>query len=230
MKLSQRRLRPDFRSQIFLMSRGGKTKDRSNGPERRCIVTGESGPKRGMIRFVVGPDETIVPDIVGRLPGRGIWVSSNRTTLRTAIEKNLFAKAARAKVALPDGLFEEVERQLVGRIVNTIALARKAGRAVCGFEKVKSWLAGSARVRVLLQAADGSARGKSKLWTPEGAKFFDCLSAQELGLAFGRQSVIHGALASGGLSKRVVEEAVRLKGLRATDGGKGATGKDKEAK
>ena len=42
-------------------------------------------------------------------------------------------------------------------------------------------------------------------------------------MAFGRQTVIHAALASGGLSKRVVEEAQRLQGLRETVGGKGRT-------
>jgi hypothetical protein len=73
-------------------------------------------------------------------------------------------------------------------------------------------------------------RGKDKLWTPTGARYFDCLTSTELGLAFGRQSVIHAALASGGLGDRVVEEAARLKGLRANVGGAGATGKDTEAK
>jgi uncharacterized protein len=83
-------------------------------------------------------------------------------------------------------------------------------------------------VRVLLQASDGSERGKTKLWTPTGARYFGCLTSAELGLAFGRQSVIHGALASGGLSDRVVEEAAKLRGLREIDGGQGAAGKDKE--
>lgn len=86
-----------------------------------------------------------------------------------------------------------------------------------GFEKVKSWLA-EGRAKVLLQASDGSERGKTKLWTPEGARYFGCLTAAELGLAFGRQSVIHGALAAGGLERRVVEEASKLRGLRGTYG------------
>ncbi len=68
-------------------------------------------------------------------------------------------------------------------------------------------------VRVLLQAADGSERGKSKLWTPTGARYFGCLTGNELGLAFGRDYVIHGALASGAMSDRVVEEAAKLRGF-----------------
>ena len=96
-----------------------------------------------------------------------------------------------------------------------------AGSAVAGFEKVKGWLA-DGKARVLLQASDGSERGKGKLWTPEGGRWFGCLTAAELGLAFGRDSVIHGALAAGRLSARVVEEAAKLSGLRAKNGGSAA--------
>ena len=110
---------------------------------------------------------------------------------------------------------------LARRVVDMISMSRKTGRAVTGFEKVKSWLAND-EVRVLLQASDGSERGKAKLWTPEGARYFGCLTAQELGLAFGRQSVIHAALAGGGLSDRVVEEAAKLRGLRENESGKAA--------
>ena len=210
------------------MTRGGQKKTNRDA-ERKCIVTGEVQPKAGLIRFVVGPDAQIVPDVLGKLPGRGIYVTAGRATLDKA-RKGQFARAAKQAVTVPDNLADEVERQLARRVVDLIALARKAGLAVCGFEKVKGWLAGGARVRVLVQASDGSERGKTKLWTPEGARYFGCLTASELGLAFGRQSVIHGALAAGGLSDRVVEEAARLRGMREADSGDGATGKDIVAK
>ena len=211
------------------MTRGGKTSDRSTGPDRRCIVTGETAPKNGLIRFVAGPDGQVVPDILGKLPGRGFYVSADRAVLAAA-KQGQFARGAKGPVTVPDGLVDEVERQLARRVTDLVAMARKAGLAVCGFEKVKGWLAGGANVRVLLQASDGSERGKTKLWTPTGARYFGCLTAEELGLAFGRQSVIHGALAAGGLSDRVVEEAARLRGLRETDGSNSAAGKDKVAR
>ncbi|MDR9426785.1 MAG: RNA-binding protein [Salibaculum sp.] len=210
------------------MGRGGRTKEQ-DGPERRCIVTGETAPKPGLIRFVVGPEGDLVPDILGKLPGRGMYVTADRAVIE-AVKPAQFAGAAKGKVTLPAGLADEIECQLARRVIGTVSLARKAGGAVCGFEKVKGWLAGTANVRALLQASDGSVRGKDKLWTPTGARYFDCLTSTELGLAFGRQSVIHAALASGGLGDRVVEEAARLKGLRANVGGAGATGKDTEAK
>jgi len=209
------------------LTRGGQPKKRVE-PDRRCIVTGETQPKRGLIRFVVGPEDRIVPDVLEKLPGRGIWVSADRSALEKAASKGLFARSAKQPVKVPDGLVEEVERQVLRHLLELIALARKSGRAVAGYEKVKTWLA-DGKARVLLQASDGSERGKGKLWTPEGGRWFGMLTASELGLAFGRESVIHGALASGGLSNRVVEEASRLLGLREKDGGTSA-GKGKTTK
>lgn len=203
------------------MGRGGRTKDRDVS-ERRCIVTGDTAPKAGLVRFVVGPDNLVYPDVLEKLPGRGMWVSATRDALEKA-GKGQFSKSAKQAVNVPDGLVDEVERQIVRRVVDLIALARKAGLAVAGFEKVKGWLGGGENVRALLQASDGSERGKTKLWTPEGARYFGCLSAQELGLAFGRGTVIHGALASGRLSDLVVNEATKLKGLREIEGGDGTT-------
>ena len=53
------------------------------GPLRRCIVTRERLPKERMIRFVVGPDRQIVPDLAARLPGRGIWLSASADVLKS---------------------------------------------------------------------------------------------------------------------------------------------------
>ena len=111
------------------------------------------------------------------------------------------------------------------RVVELISLARKSGEAVSGYEKVKDWLIKD-YAEVLVQASDGSGRGKSKLSTPQDGSFVGWLTADELGMAFGRQTVIHVALAAGGLASRVVEEAARLKGLRVS-GGADATGKDR---
>jgi len=202
------------------MGRGGASKDRSDGPERKCIATGDVQPKHGLIRFVVGPDAQIVPDIAGKLPGRGIYVAADRSALDKSVEKKLFARGAKQAVQVADDLVAEVERQLARRVIDLIALSRKSGRAVAGYEKVKGWLQ-MEEAQVLIQAVDGSGRGKSKLSTPHFGTYIGWLTADELGLAFGRQTVIHGALASGGLTQRVVEEANRLRGVRENDGGNG---------
>jgi predicted RNA-binding protein YlxR (DUF448 family) len=203
------------------MGRGGAHKDRGDGPDRKCIATGEVQPKFGLIRFVAGPDGTIVPDVMGKLPGRGVYVASERAALEQAVKKNLFARGLKMQVRVPDDLVDEVHRQLTRRVIDLISLARKSGKAVAGYEKVKDILA-KEEAQVLIQATDGSERGKSKLSTPHYGTYIGFLTADELGMAFGRETVIHAALASGGLTQRVVEEAQRLRGMRDTnDGGRG---------
>ncbi|MEZ5733575.1 MAG: RNA-binding protein [Paracoccaceae bacterium] len=209
------------------MTRGGRDKDRDE-PERRCIVTGDVGPKAGLIRFVVSPEGAVVADLAEKLPGRGIWVTADRGMIGKAAAKGLFSRASKSTVTASADLADEVEAALARRVVDLISLTRKSGGAVAGFEKVKAWLA-EGRARVLFQASDGSDRGKGKLWTPEGGRWFGCLTAAELGMAFGRDSVVHGALAAGGLTKRVVEEAAKLTGLRKMDGGSTAEKDTKSA-
>ncbi|SMX33844.1 RNA-binding protein [Maliponia aquimaris] len=206
------------------MTRGGHDTDTTDGPERKCIATGEVQPKDGLIRFVLGPDGRVVPDLAGKLPGRGVYVSANREAVEKAASKGLFSRALKQPVKVPDGLPDLIEQMLVKRVVDLISLARKSGEAVAGYEKVKSWLQ-TEEATVLIQAEDGSGRGKSKLSTPYGGRYIGWLTADELGAAFGRQTVIHAALGSGGLVPRIVEEAQRLKGVRvgfdADRGGRG---------
>ena len=199
------------------MARGGREK-LLDDPERKCIATGEVQPKSGLIRFCIGPEGQVVPDILARLPGRGVYVSADRAAIDKAAKKGLFARAARQPVKLPDGLADLVEELMLRRVVDLISLARKAGAAVMGYEKVKDWLA-QGKAAVLIQASDGSERGKTKLRAPDGeGRFIGLLTAGEMGLAFGRERAIHAALAAGGLSDRVVEEAARLAGLRGQTG------------
>ena len=203
------------------MPRGGKAKTRDVS-ERRCIATGEVQPKRGLIRFGISPEGLIVPDVLEKLPGRGIWVASERAALEEAVKKGLFARGAKQQVTVPETLVDDVEALLARRLIDGISMARKAGQAVAGFEKVKDWL-GREEARILFQASDGSERGKSKLYAPGGrGSFFEVLSASELGLSFGRERVIHAALGFGGLTERIREDAIRLSGVRKLDSGTAA--------
>jgi predicted RNA-binding protein YlxR (DUF448 family) len=183
-------------------------------PERRCIVTRETQPRAGLIRFVAGPDDVVVPDLAGKLPGRGMWVSADRTALGQAAAKGHFARAAKRPVKAPADLAERVEELLAARVVDLVAMARKAGQAVAGLEKVKAALV-AGEARLLLQAADGSSRERAQLRPPEGENtLVSCLFAHELGVAFARDRVIHAAVLAGGLSDRVRDEALRLSGIR----------------
>ena len=187
------------------------------GTSRKCIASGEVKDKSSLLRFVVTPDNMIVADVLEKLPGKGIWLGCDKILLEKTVRDGLFARVTKKSIIIPETLLDDVEQMLANRVISLISLARKSGRAVAGYEKVKDWLSKDLAT-VLVQSQDGSERGKSKLSTPRDGTFIDWLKTSELGLAFGRQTVIHCALASGGITQRVVHDALRLKGLRPSEG------------
>ncbi|MGB8364255.1 MAG: RNA-binding protein [Rhizomicrobium sp.] len=196
-----------------------KDKDDEPGRERRCIVTGEILPDGARVRFVADPDGHIVPDIAGTLPGRGMWVKADRATLERAIARNQFSRAAKAPVVAAKDLPDRVEAQLVRRMIGDLGIARKSGALVLGFDNVARALAAPLPPAVLVEASDGAADGRRKLKNAafaQGVKagFVDCLTRAELGLALGRENVIHAALKPGRLAERLLFEAARLEGFR----------------
>lgn len=190
-----------------------------SGPLRRCILTRQRLPKERMIRFVVGPDRTIVHDLNAKLPGRGIWLSAARDVIETAGAKgNLtraFARAARGPVVLPPDLLVVLETALVRRIGELLGLSRRAGQAVAGFDKAREWLR-SGRARLVVQAADGSAAERARLLSGTTLPVFSPLPGAALGRVFGRDYVVHVAIAPGKLAESLRIEAERLAGLTGT--------------
>lgn len=186
--------------------------------ERRCVATGEVRPMDSLIRFVVGPDGQIVPDIEGKLPGRGLWVSPD--ALAKAMGKGAFAKAARQAVAVPPDLAERVADLLVRRLKASLGLAQRAGLLLSGFDTVLRALEARNPPRLLVEAADGAADGRRKLQAAvlrQGLQLvtLDCLSGAELSLALGQSNVIHAAVKPGPLAERLIVDSARLNGLRA---------------
>lgn len=204
---------------------------------RRCIVSGVSLPRQELLRFVVGPDDIVVPDLAERLPGRGLWLRAQRDIVVQACSRNQFSRAARRKVSPmvgPDGgsLDGVVEDQLVRRCLDVVSLARRAGIAVAGFDQVRQWLrsrprGGSAGAAVLLTASDAAAGGRDKLAALAGwedgvaVSVVPCglLTGYELGQAFGREHLVHVLIAPHRLAGRLVTEAGRLAGFRDEDAG-----------
>ncbi len=84
----------------------------ANSPQRRCIVTGEVRERAGLLRFVVGPDGVLVPDVEARLPGRGLWLTPRRDIVERAVAKRLFARAARGPVSVPAEFADRIEALL----------------------------------------------------------------------------------------------------------------------
>ncbi|MEC4592722.1 MULTISPECIES: RNA-binding protein [Nitrospirillum] len=191
----------------------------AKSPLRRCIASGVVGEKDGMIRFVVGPDGTIVPDVEETLPGRGLWLTADPALVEKAVAKGLFAKAARRSVRTPADLGAQVSGLLRRRCLDLVGLARRGGQAVAGFEKVAAALRAKAigtrsGIGLRLEASDGAADGRSKLDAlSPGIPVVDIFDRGELGMALGRDDAVHAVVGAGPLVQRLQREADRLRAL-----------------
>jgi predicted RNA-binding protein YlxR (DUF448 family) len=183
-------------------------------PERTCALTRVQRPRERLLRFVVDPDGTVVCDAAARLPGRGIWLSPELDVLNTAARKGVFARAAKRAVTVPEDLPRQAEAALAARALQTLALARRAGAAVAGFEKVGAMLR-DGRAGLLLTARDAAADGRDKLGRlAQDLPVFALFGRDELGRIFGRDQAVHVAVAAGDLADRLEIECDRLAGFR----------------
>jgi predicted RNA-binding protein YlxR (DUF448 family) len=187
---------------------------------RRCIVTGEVQSESRLMRFVADPDGNVVPDASAKLPGRGLWVTATRDAVNKAVEKKLFSRAAKAQVAATADLADRTEKVLVARILGDLGLARRGGSLLLGFDNVLRGLESAKPPKLLIEALDGSKDGKRKLYAAAhrlelNCVVVECLTSAELGLALGRENVIHAAVQPGGLAERLTFDAERLAGFRA---------------
>lgn len=197
------------------MSGGTMTDDAAAGPLRRCIASGDSLPPERLVRFVVAPDGTLTPDLDRRLPGRGVWVSAQRQAIEQAVAKNLFARAARRKVAVPAELPARLQALLLQRLLDTLGLARRAGQAVAGHDKVQEFVAqGRAGLLLLARDAGADAQGRSGALARRGLPVVTALDAVEQGAIFARDRAVFVAVAPGRLAQRLMVDAARLQGLR----------------
>lgn len=194
-----------------------------NSPFRQCALTRSELPTSDLIRFVAGPDNTIYPDIARKLPGRGVWITADRTSVAAAIRARAFSRSLKLKVEVPDNLAEMVESQLIRRTIEALSLANKAGRVVCGFDKVSTRLERE-RIAVLAHGSDAAKDGRDKLDRKykaiaaghgNEAIIIDILTIDEMSLAIGRPNVVHAALIPGGATDRFAGEAEKLARYRA---------------
>ena len=129
--------------------------------------------------------------------------------------RRIFARAARRPVSAPPELADRIESLLARRCCDALGLARRAGLAVAGFERV-SETAHRRRPGLLLFALDGADGGRRKLAAPRrDLPSARVLTAAELGGAFGRERIVHAAVAGGPLCRGLLVDLLRLVGLRA---------------
>lgn len=176
--------------------------------ERRCIATGQTLPESELIRFVVDPDNRVVADLDTRLPGRGAWVSVDRAAMDKAFSKGLFNRAFERAVTADPELPARIVDMLSQRVLDQLGLARRAGRAVFGYDAVRLALKGKVRPGLRVEASDGASDGREKLDRLAEAAFpgltrLDRFSGEALGQTWGRDHVVHGLIMPGPEADRI---------------------------
>ena len=194
-------------------------------PERLCIATRIVRPVGDMIRFVVGPDDGIVPDLKRKLSGRGVWVTATHAALSVAIAKQAFARGFKRPVKAGSDLGEMTDRLLEQATLDALSMAHKAGRVLAGFSRVEAALDREDLI-ALIQAVEGAADGVRKLAAglrqkraAQAADVFILtgLNSMQLDLALGRSNVIHAALLAGSGSESVLARYRSLIGFRGSE-------------
>lgn len=187
--------------------------------ERRCIVTGESESEAGLIRFALAPDGMVTPDVAAKLPGRGAWVRADRASIEQAAKKGAFARAFKRQVKVPEDLAALTETLLARRCLDQLGLARRAGAIAVGATQVEAAIRAKPAFS-LIEAEDGAVEGREKLmslhiglWS-RPPRAVGCFTSEELGVALGRERVIHACLLQERLAVGWAAEIARLAGFR----------------
>jgi uncharacterized protein len=187
--------------------------------ERRCIVSHEALPDAKLIRFALAPDGRVVPDVAAKLPGRGAWVRADRASVDAAARKQMFARAFKCEARAPETLAEQTEALLARRCLDQLGLMRRAGAVAFGATQVDGAVRGKPAL-MLIEAADGAGEGREKLMSlhiglwgaPPPA--VGCFDAADLGVALGRDRVIHACLLQERLATGWAADIGRLAGFR----------------
>ena len=192
--------------------------------ERRCALTHEVKPAADLIRFVVGPDDVLVPDTDAKAEGRGVWISLGEKQVAEAVKKKAFAKSLKTAVTVPDDLPALTRLRLEQRLLSSLMMAKKAGQLLTGMTKVKAALETGSAV-ALFSSIDAAADGRKKLlatltavtksaeeqgFAAPPVPHFELLDSAQLGLALGIENVIHAAPTQGAAGEAAVKRADRL--------------------
>jgi hypothetical protein len=172
-----------------------------------------------LVRFAVGPEGRITPDVAARLPGRGAWVEATRSAVESAVRRNGFARALKRQVVTPDGLSDQTEALLARRCLDHLGMGRRAGAIAAGFANVEAAIRDGSAL-ALIEAADGAADGRGKLLRLAHGlgrlhlPLVGCFTAEEIGVALGRDPVVHACWLQEGLARKWATDTGRLAGFR----------------
>ncbi len=108
-----------------------------------------------LIRVVVSPAGQLVPDLKGRLPGRGAYLCSRKDCVEQAVRHRSLAKALKTGIAPSEteGLADRIAELLAQRMLSLLGVLMKGRRVVAGRDSIRTGLK-RGEVHLLVTARD----------------------------------------------------------------------------
>ena len=169
-----------------------------------CMISGEKTHASDLIRFVLSPEKVLTPDLIGDLQGTSFYLAMNFEVISKLKNQSIIPSEFPKDTIIPKNLLPNLKNNIRRRLISLISLAKKAGKTIIGFNNLKKALEFE-KIDLLIQAYNGSKREMERLKLPmPQRKRVQCLNSEELGLAFGRDTVIHAGIIKSGFTKNIL--------------------------
>ncbi|MDN5248560.1 RNA-binding protein [Bartonella sp. TP] len=193
--------------------------------KRTCIVTRKEHEAEAMLRFVLAPNGSVVPDLKRILPGRGVYTLARKTLVNQAVTNNMLTRSFIAKsqnkalqIAVPKDMAEQIEHLLRKQSLANLAIGRKAGAVISGSLACDKAIR-SDNVAMVLHRIDAAEDGINKITQaihslgPEKKatiKQYIIFNENELSTAFGERNAVHIAVLKHPMAKNILNTIDKL--------------------
>lgn len=188
--------------------------------ERTCAGCRTREPREELLRFahLPGHSPAVIPDLQGKLGGRGIWVHPRKGCLRKAVRGG-FSRAVRSAVEVDfDELHAQVAGQLTRRVTGLLLAAQRRRALALGTDAVRMALnktGAACTAHFLLVAKDAAGRREDIIAdaTERRVAVIELSTKRELGQLTGKDEVAFLAILDLPMGREIADTARWLAGL-----------------
>lgn len=190
------------------------------GPIRTCVGGGGRHHQDLLERFVWDERMGLLFDVRKKAPGRGAWVTPERTALAKALKCG-FSRAFKTRIEVPEleTLVDEMAQAIKRRLHENVNVAIRSRKAWVGATLLDEGMRSAAIASVLMARDAGDSTRKKYVSNADrkGIQVFEVLSGDELGSFVGKDFVAVLGLAEPAAAK-VAADIHSLRLLGAIEG------------
>lgn len=186
-------------------------------PERTCAGCREVAPAGDLLRLshLEGHEPPVVPDLSGKLGGRGVWLHPRRACVQTAVRRGGLSRSLRAPVQLDlgellAGLVAQLEARERGLL---LAAVRKRATSLGTDASRQALTTGAACLLVVANDAAGRRDELRALAERRRCPVLERFDKRSLGRLAGRETLGIMAITDAGIASEIGSCARQLAGL-----------------